>query len=85
MAAPCHQLVEPSVPGYYDCITRCVRRAFLCGLDPLSGRSFDHRKAWIESRPIELAGNFAFGLYAYAVMSNHVHAVIHVDPGAVAS
>ena len=85
MAAPCHQLVEPSVPGYYDCITRCVRRAFLCGLDPLSGRSFDHRKARFESRLIQLAGAFAFGLYAYAVMSNHVHAVIHVDPGAVAS
>jgi REP element-mobilizing transposase RayT len=83
MAAPRHQLVDPAAPGYYHCVTRCVRRAFLCGLDQLSGRSFDHRKTWIESRLIELAGIFAVGLYAYAVMSNHVHAVIHVDPGTV--
>lgn len=85
MAAPRHQLVDPAAPGYYHCVTRCVRRAFLCGTDPFSGRSFDHRKTWIESRLIDLAGIFAVGLYAYAVMSNHVHAVIHVDPGAVAS
>ena len=58
MAVPRHQLVDPTTPGYYHCITRCVRRAFLCGLDPLSGRSFDHRKSWIESRLIELAEIF---------------------------
>ena len=84
MAAPRHQLVDPATAGYYHCVTRCVRRAFLCGADPLSGRNFDHRKSWIESRLIELAGLFAVGLYAYAVMSNHVHAVIHVDPAAAA-
>lgn len=54
------------------------------GADPLSGQSFDHRKTWIESRLIELAGLFAVGLYAYAVMSNHAHAVIHVDPDTAA-
>ncbi len=84
MAAPRHQLVDPATSGYYHCVTRCVRRAFLCGADPLSGRSFDHRKTWIESRLIELAEIFAVGLYAYAVMSNHVHAVVHVDPGTAA-
>jgi hypothetical protein len=84
MAAPRHQLVDPATAGYYHCVTRCVRRAFLCGADPLSGRNLDHRKSWIELRLIELAGIFAVGLYAYAVMSNHVHAVIHVDPATAA-
>ncbi len=59
MAAPRHQLVDPTAPGYYHCVTRCVRRAFLCGADPLSGQSFEHRKSWIESRLIELAQGLA--------------------------
>ena len=29
---------------------------------------------------MELAGVFAVGLYAYAVMSNHVHLVLYLDP-----
>lgn len=85
MAAPRHQLVNSSSPGFYHCVTRCVRRAFLCGADPVSGRSFEHRKSWVEDRLLELAQAFAVGLYAYAVMSNHVHAVVYVDPMAAES
>lgn len=75
-----HELVNASEPGYYHCMSRCVRRAFLCGEDRYSGRSFAHRKQWIEDRLLELADLFSIGVYAYAVMSNHVHIVVHVDP-----
>lgn len=34
----------------------------------------------MEARLIELAGSFAVALYAWAVMSNHTHLVLRVDP-----
>jgi len=74
-------LVDAENGGFYHCISRCVRRAWLCGHDPVSGRSFEHRRQWIESRLLELAEVFAVDLYAYAVMSNHYHVALELVPG----
>lgn len=78
-------LVDPNAPGFYHCISRCVRRAWLCGVDPYSGASYEHRRGWVEKRLLELAEIFAVGVYAYAVMSNHVHVVLLIDPTAAAT
>ncbi len=64
---------------YYHCMGRCVRRAFLCGDDPFTGKNYEHRKQWIVDKLGELAEIFTIDLYAYAVMSNHYHIVLKVD------
>jgi hypothetical protein len=53
MATPRAQIVDPTVTPWYHCISRCVRRAFLCG------EGFAHRKQWIEDRLKELVELFA--------------------------
>jgi REP element-mobilizing transposase RayT len=62
------RLVSVSDTPYDHCISRCVRRAFLCGEDTYTGQSFEHRRDWF----IEVC--------AYAVMSNHCHLVLNIVP-----
>ena len=64
---------------YYHCISRCVRRAFLCGSDPLSGKDYQHRKQWMIERLTHLAQIFAIEIYAYSLMDNHSHLVLKVN------
>jgi hypothetical protein len=78
MTIPRQQIVHPDVTRYYHCISRCVRRSFLCGLDRLTNQNFDHRKTWLVERMKLLGRAFAVDICAYAVMSNHYHLVLHM-------
>ena len=64
-----HQIVCKDQVGVYHCIARCVRRAFLCGMDRYTGQDYSHRKRWILDRLCELAGLFSVEVCGYSVMS----------------
>jgi len=85
MTQPRSTLVSLNDTPYYHCVSRCVRRAFLCGYDHYSGQSYEHRRQWLEDKLHHTADAFAIKLCAYAVMSNHYHVVIHVRPDLAAS
>jgi putative transposase len=71
--------VDPEATPFYHVITRCVRRAWLCGYDGVTKRDFSHRKAWVVDKLRELAEIFLIDVCAYAVMANHVHLVLRID------
>jgi REP element-mobilizing transposase RayT len=83
MAVPRKEVVADGQTGVYHCISRCVRRAFLCGFDKYLNRSFEHRKEWIKDRLQLLVSNFAVDLASYSVMSGHIHIIIRTDPDRV--
>jgi hypothetical protein len=68
--APRRETFDDSAIGIYHCTNRCVRRAFLCGQDRTTGRSFDHRRQWVRDRLEELASIFATDHLNFSVMEN---------------
>jgi len=85
MALPRSSYVQEGREGVYHCFSRCVRRAFLCGFDTLTGRDFSHRKAWLVDRLRYLGAVFAIEVCAYAVLETHYHTILRTRPDIVAS
>ena len=79
MPKPRKSIINTSVTPFYHCISRCVRRSYLCGQDPVTGESYEHRRQWVQDRLLELTKAFAIEVCSFAVMSNHVHVVLNVD------
>ena len=59
---------------WYHCVTRCVRRAFLLG------EGTHDRKGWIEHRLEELAEIFSVAVAGFAILDNHLHLLVRLDP-----
>jgi putative transposase len=80
MALPRSKYVQEGQEGVFHCFSRCVRRAFLYGFDPLTRRDYSHRKACLLERLRFLAAVFAVEVCAYAILANHYHLVVRVRP-----
>jgi len=78
MTRPRKELISLSDTPYYHIVSRCVRRAFLCGTN--NKQNYEHRRQWVEERIRLLSSLFAIDICAYAVMSNHYHMVIKCNP-----
>jgi putative transposase len=64
---------------YYHCISRCVRRAYLCGTDKNEGKDYSHRKQWIIERLELIAIVYTIDICSYAIMDNHYHLVLKIN------
>jgi hypothetical protein len=65
-------------------MNRTVRRCFLLGDDPVTGKNYDHRKQWIDDQLVHQARYFGIDLLCQAIMSNHFHLVLRSRPDVVA-
>ncbi len=72
--------IDPNEIQIVHVWNRCVRRAFLCGQDPLTGKDFEHRRQWARERLEHLASVFAIDCLTFAILSNHTHQVLRSRP-----
>jgi len=77
------EVFDPSEVTVMHCVNRAVRRAMLCGRDPISGQSFEHRREWVRRRLVFLAANYGIDVLGYAVMGNHLHVILRNRPDVV--
>lgn len=77
------EVFAPDEIAIVHVMNRTVRRCFLMGNDSLTGKNFDHRKAWMEAELQHLAKNMGIDLLCYAILSNHFHLVLRSRPDVV--
>lgn len=77
------ELFDPKEVCIVHCIHRCVRRAFLAGRDPVTGKNFEARREWIRARLECLASVFGIDVLTYAIFSNQMHVILRTRPDVV--
>ncbi|MEZ6153898.1 MAG: hypothetical protein R3C09_27700 [Pirellulaceae bacterium] len=74
------EVFSPDETSIVHVISRVVRRCFLLGDDPLTGKNYDHRKEWIEILLQHHAMFFGIDLLCFSLLSNHFHLVLKSQP-----
>ncbi len=82
---PRGEVIDPNEVAIVHAFNRTVRRCFLFGDDPLTGKNFDHRKVWIEESLEHFAACFAIDLLSFSILSNHYHLILRNRPDVVAT
>ena len=80
---PRRDIVAEDTVGVFHCYNRCVRQAWLCGADPVTGQNFEHRRQWIVDREQELARLFGIEIGFHCEMANHLHLILRTRPDVV--
>ena len=57
-------IVREGEPVIYHCWSRCCRRAYLLGMDPLTGKDHNHRRQWVVERLHVLVVNISWRMVA---------------------
>jgi REP element-mobilizing transposase RayT len=77
------EIFKPKEISILHVVQRCVRRAYLSGVDQVSGKDYSYRKEWIRQRIEKLASVFGIDVLAYSILSNHLHIVLRNRPDVV--
>ncbi len=77
------EVFDPSEVAALHICARVVRRCYLLGIDPVTGKNHDHRKIWIEDQLKLLSANFGIDLFAFSILSNHFHLILRSRPDVV--
>ena len=74
------EIIRPGAAGIFHLWQRCVRRAYLLGNDPLTGKDHTHRREWFIQRLQLLVSCFAIDVCFDAILSNHFHLILRTNP-----
>src|SRR5262245_29487947 len=74
------EVIDESEVGAYHIWSRSVRRAFMTGKDPVTGRDFSHRKGLFEKRLKLLLMLFEIECLDSAALDNHFHLILRNRP-----
>ena len=77
------EVFAPDEVAVVQVMNRVVRRCFLLGDDPVTGKNDDHRILWIEDLLKRFSAAFGIDLLGFAILSNHFPLILRSRPDVV--